>query len=135
MRARHNRRNHHRPVNIPVARKCEQCDFNSVLSGVSVWSAPNADKHRGSGARAAFRPSPKSVPTMKPEAQRLNGGSHPEVSDEALTERVMLSCTAEMLKRIEDYRFNNRFGSQSGALRALLQSALDADKRRPKTLI
>ena len=70
---------------------------------------------------------------MKAEAQRLNGGSHPEVSDEALTERVMLSCTAEMLKRIEDYRFNNRFGSQSGALRALLQFALEADKKRPKT--
>lgn len=72
---------------------------------------------------------------MKAEAQRLNGGSHPEVSDEALTERVMLSCTAAMLQEIEDFRFTRRYGSQSGALRALLKSALDAEKKRPKSLI
>ena len=73
---------------------------------------------------------------MKQEAPRLNGGTHTDDSAELLTERILVPCSPTLLQRIQDYRFANRYNSQSAAVRKLLELGLEAEKKkRPNTLI
>jgi hypothetical protein len=49
-----------------------------------------------------------------------------------LTERVIFPLSPELLRRIEDYRFESRIPSRAAALRQLLSVALDAAGRGAK---
>lgn len=46
---------------------------------------------------------------------------------ELKTERVPIMCSPELVKRIDDYRFANRIGSRSKAIRILVENALATD--------
>lgn len=61
---------------------------------------------------------------LKTEAIRLNGAEHHD--SEAITERIVISLPPGLLARVQDYRFANRFNSQSACVRKLLELALDA---------
>ena len=43
-----------------------------------------------------------------------------------LTERIFIAVNPVMLKDVEDFRFSNRFKSQSGAVRRLIELGLRA---------
>ncbi len=56
-------------------------------------------------------------------------------SAELASERIFIAVTPTMLADVEDYRFSNRFKSQSGAVRKLIELGLRAaawEAKKPK---
>jgi Arc/MetJ-type ribon-helix-helix transcriptional regulator len=66
---------------------------------------------------------------MKLEARRLSNGNSTDHDDEAITERIVISLPPGLLARVQDYRFANRYNSQSACVRKLLELALDAETK------
>lgn len=52
--------------------------------------------------------------------------------DELLDEKISVPLSKALLKRIQDYRFANRYGSQSDAVRVLIEAGLKAEQWRRK---
>jgi len=44
--------------------------------------------------------------------------------------RILLTVDAELLERIDDFRFGNRIGTRSEAIRRLIDEALSKHERR-----
>lgn len=53
---------------------------------------------------------------------------------EALTDKVQIMIEPSLIRRIDDWRFENRVSSRSSAMRKLLEAALDQLSRNsPQT--
>lgn len=73
---------------------------------------------------------------MKSEVVRLNGAHHPDDSQELLTEQIGVTCSPIMVQAIKDYRHLNQYGSQSAAVRRLIELGLEVERRKkPNSLI
>lgn len=55
-----------------------------------------------------------------------------EEEKEPLDARIIIPVSASLLSEIEDYRFGERFKSQSAAVRKLIELGLQAEKKRLK---
>ena len=70
---------------------------------------------------------------MADATRRLNG--HPALAhaverDKRLRSKILVPCSDEMVQRVQDYRFTNRFNSLSGAVRVLIERGLEAEEKR-----
>lgn len=48
-----------------------------------------------------------------------------------MAERVQVSLTPELAAAVDEFRFGNRIGSESEAIRRLLERGLEAEKKAP----
>lgn len=55
-----------------------------------------------------------------------NPATQPDAEGPELSKRIFIAVSPELLADVEDYRFANRFNSQSGAVRRLIQLGLQA---------
>ena len=51
---------------------------------------------------------------------------------ELLTERIIIPVSPRMVQEIDDYRFSNRIGSKSEAVRRLIEAGLKAEGKKAK---
>ena len=69
-------------------------------------------------------------------AQPALNDPHQDKDGPEFPERIFMALSTDMLKSIEDYRFANRFKSQSAAVRKLMELGLrtvgwEAQKKKP----
>jgi Arc/MetJ-type ribon-helix-helix transcriptional regulator len=48
---------------------------------------------------------------------------------------IQLNMPEELIRRIDDYRFTNRFPSRAAAIKDLITKALDAEQNKQDTII
>ena len=73
---------------------------------------------------------------MADPAQKQPAVERQPSDQEPIDEKLIISLTASFLKRIEDYRFDNRYPSMSAAVRNLIDLGLQTEawraQKKPK---
>ena len=52
------------------------------------------------------------------------------MNDSPMSERIITPMPKALLEAVEDYRFSNRIGSRSEAIRRLLDQALEVERQK-----